>query len=102
MPPKISEPLDSVAEGDGFELSVPIVPGPRATALSRAIEQAILALHHGVVKAQKGGRLQYHSHLAQALHEKRTHSQHQPIPWGKLRSPALRTLHDEQLLFDRQ
>ena len=35
--------------------------------LSRAKEQAMLALHQSVVKAQKGGRLQYHSHLAHAF-----------------------------------
>jgi hypothetical protein len=33
----------------------------------KAVEQAILAPHQGVMKVQKGGRFQYHSHLAQAF-----------------------------------
>ena len=39
----------------------------RAPALSRAAEQAILALHQGAVEVQQGGRLQYHSHLPHAF-----------------------------------
>jgi len=38
-----------------------------AERFSWAIEQVILALHQGAVKAQKRGSLQYHSHLAQTF-----------------------------------
>ena len=41
--------------------------GSGAPAISRAVEQAILALHQGAVKVQQGGRFQYHSHLDQAF-----------------------------------
>jgi hypothetical protein len=68
------------------------------------MEQAILALHQGVVEVQQGGRFQYHSHLAQAFgrHQKRTYSQRQPIARGQIRRTPPRTLQDEQLVFDRQ
>jgi hypothetical protein len=41
--------------------------GSGPPALSRAVEQAILALHQGAVEVQQGGGLQYHSHLAHAF-----------------------------------
>ena len=56
------------------------------------------------MKTQESRSLQHHRYLAQApgRHQQCTKSQNQPIPRGQIRTPALRTLHDEQLVLDRQ
>jgi len=78
--------------------------GSGATAPPRAVEQTIFALDQNSMKAQEGRGLQHHGYLAQASgrHQQCTKSKDQPIPPGQIRTPAVRTLHDEQLVLDRQ
>jgi len=69
-----------------------------------AEEQTIFSLHQDLLKTQEGRSLQDHSYPAQASgrHQECAESENHPIPWGQVRTPKPRTVHDEQQVFDGQ
>ena len=56
------------------------------------------------MKAPEGRGLQDHGDFAPASgrHQQRTEPKNHSIPRGQIRTPALRALHDQQLVFDGQ